>query len=138
MALSNRRRILPPEARHCFSAKAYCGYLDSLLLAAYHEPLGVCITSLMASTSEPHTGWMNVHDRQNAARGMDPGISARLKIAARQALGHSSGKWLKAYLIVPLPHRRGEVIIHHPTGWSGRGIAWSQGDARMAMVWNAG
>jgi hypothetical protein len=70
-----------------------------------------------------------------AHRGIIPGALWLLKRAASGSRGVAAGNGLRACRIIPLPHTGGEVLLQHFSGWRGRGIAWWQGGALLALVW---
>lgn len=78
---------------------------------------------------------MNAQDRANASRGIAPSTIYRLKNAALKAMGNPKHVHPRSIKLIPLPHTGGEVLLSHPNGWTGRGIAWKEDKAELALVW---
>lgn len=118
-----------------FSTSAWTPSGEHVLAAASGAPVGVAVASVqdLPSQLEPH--WANTQDSVLERRGIIPGALWLLKRAANGSRGVAPANGLRACRIIPLPHTGGEVLLQHPSGWRGRGIAWWQSGALLALVW---
>lgn len=99
-------------------------------------PVGVAVAARGELPAIIDFSWGNLQDTVLVRREIAPGALWLLKRAANAAQGKAPAASVRAYRLVPLPHTRGEILLHHPpTDWRGRGIAWWQDDNLLALVW---
>lgn len=118
-----------------FSSNAFSLFLSRLCVASFFSPVGIELFAPNLTAGNPHHAFMNSQDRANSIRGIAPTTIYRLKSAALKAMGQPKQIHLRSLKLVPLPHTAGEVLITHANGWTGRGIAWREDSAELAMVW---
>ena len=129
------RRMARNQQASDFSANAFCAFLGQLCVVTFFNPVGVEISAPKVTAGQPSQPFMNSQDRANVSRGLTPTTIYRLKQAALKAMGHLKHVHPRSLQLTPLPHTGGEVLLTHPNGWTGRGIAWREGGAELAIVW---
>jgi hypothetical protein len=98
-------------------------------------PVGANVATSLELPSVLDPLWANAQDSVLERRNIIPGALWLLKRAAEEARGIVSGRNLRQFRIIPLPHTNGEVLLLHPSGWRGRGIAWWQANVLLSLVW---
>ena len=73
-----------------------------------------------------------------AGSGYLPSVLLLIKQAAAKArFTNTCHNSLASLRLMPLPHLPGQLLVTHPAGWHGRGIAWWHGQTLLALAWQA-
>lgn len=134
-ALLVARRLQRSSPPGMFISTTQCPALGHVLVAMHWTPVGTALSPVDAVPPAPGACWFNRQDQLNCRRGIRPATAWLLKEAARRACLTPLGGQLRRFQLVLLPHTGGEVMVHHPAGWRGRGIAWRQEQVQAALVW---
>jgi hypothetical protein len=128
-------RLMQERSPLPYTSAAWTPSGGHVMAAASTMPVGVAVAARHDLPNSIDTTWANLQDNVLVRRGIAPGALWLLKCAANNAQGKIPTVAIRAYRLVPLPHTHGEILLHHPSGWRGRGIAWWQEGALLSLVW---